>query len=185
MSPDPASIISLIAGSVDQSPYSSIKGFPLWTSPFQGKDFLQLYEYLHQQQSYVTPLLDLMTPSNLKMDWCNYSYNVILNSDYVLTWFNDYFAVRKKVNGSRSGGFLPDVYQIWDEVIWLTPEKGHLLSNTSICWELTEPSLEVSRQLNYNDWKQLRLFFFCFLPQETCNVIIPVFFNPSLGPPFA
>ena len=47
------------------------------------------------------------------------------------------------MNGSRSGGFLPDAYQIWDEAIWLTPEEGHLLSNAPICWELTEPSMEV------------------------------------------
>ena len=43
-----------------------------------------------------------------------------------------------------------------------------------------EPSPEVSQQLNYNDWKQLGL-----LPQEICKVIIPVFSNPSSGPPFA
>ena len=84
------------------------------------------------------------------------------------------------MNGSRSGGFLPDVYQILDEVIWLTPEKGCLLSNIPICWEEIGPSPKVSQQLNYNDWKQLG-----FLPQEICNVIIPVFSNPSLGSPFA
>ena len=39
------------------------------------------------------------------------------NLDYTLSWFNDYFAALKKLNGSRSGGFLPDVYQIWYEVI--------------------------------------------------------------------
>ena len=39
------------------------------------------------------------------------------NLDYTLSWFNDYFAAHEKLNGSRSGGFLPDVYQIWDEVI--------------------------------------------------------------------
>ena len=83
-----------------------------------------------------------------------------------------------KVNGSRSGGFLPGIYQKWDEVIWLTPKKGCLLSNAPICWEQIEPSPEASRQLN--DWKQLG-----FLPQEIYNTIIPVFSNPSLGPPFA
>ena len=97
----------------------------------------------------------------------------------ILTWFNDYFAARKKVNGSRSGGFLPDVYQIRDEVIWLTPKKGHLLSNVPIYWEQIEPSPEVS-QLNYNDWKQLGL-----LPQEIYNTVIPMFSKPSLGPPLA
>ena len=43
----------------------------------------------------------------------------------------------------------------------------------------TESSPKVSQQLNYNDWKQLG-----FLPQEICNIIIPVFSNPSSGPPF-
>ena len=120
-----------------------------------------------------------------KMDCCNtlylnYGPNGTFNFDYTLSWFNDYFAVHKKVNGSRSGGFLPGVYQIWDEIIWLIPEKGHLLSNAPICWEQIKPSPEVSLQLNNNEWKQLG-----FLPQEICNVIIPVFSDPSSGPPFA
>ena len=58
--------------------------------------------------------------------------------------------------------FLLDVYQIWDEVIWLTPEKGYLMSSAPICWEQIEPSPEVSQQLRHNDWKQLG-----FLLQET------------------
>ena len=87
-----------------------------------------------------------------KMDCCNtlylnYGPNGTFNFDYTLSWFNDYFAVHKKVNGSRSGGFLPGVYQIWDEIIWLIPEKGHLLSNAPICWEQIKPSPEVSLQL--------------------------------------
>ena len=98
----------------------------------------------------------------------------------LLFWFNDYFSAHKKVNGSIPGGFLPDIYQIWDEVIWLTPEKRCLLSNVPICWEQIESSPEASQQHNYNDWKQL-----VFVPQEICNVIIPVFSNPSSGPPFA
>ena len=82
-----------------------------------------------------------------------------------------------KANRSRSNGFLPDVFHIWDEVIWLTPEKGRLISTAPICWEQTEPSPKLRQQLIYNDWKQLR-----FLPQEICNVIIPVFSNTSSGP---
>ena len=73
------------------------------------------------------------------------------NFDYTLSQFNDYFTTHK-VNGSRSNGFLPDVYQIQDEVIWLTPEKGRLISTAPICWEQIKPSPEVS-QLNYSDWK--------------------------------
>ena len=54
------------------------------------------------------------------------------NFDYTLSQFNDYFTTHK-ANRSGSNGFLPDVYQIWDEVIWLTPEKGRLLSTAPIC----------------------------------------------------
>ena len=48
-------------------PSSSVEGFPWWTSPLQGKDFLQVCKYL-RQQSYVMPLLNLMTSNNPKMD---------------------------------------------------------------------------------------------------------------------
>ena len=112
--------------------------------------------------------------------YCTLTMGIMWLLILILTWFNDYFAAHKKVNGSRSGGFLPDAYQIWDQVIWLTPKKGCLLSNATICGEQIEPSPEVSQQFNYNDWKQLG-----FLPQEVYNTIILVFCNPSLGPPFA
>ena len=102
-----------------------------------------------------------MASSNPKMEWynilyLNYGHNTTFNFDYILSWFNDYFASLKKVNGSRSGGFLPDVYQIRDEVIWLTPEKGCLLSNAPICWEEIEPSPKVSQHLiivTGNNWE--------------------------------
>ena len=51
-------------------PSSSVEGFRRWTSPLQGKDFLQVCEYL-RQQSHAMPLLHLMTFTNPKMDWCN------------------------------------------------------------------------------------------------------------------
>ena len=100
------------------------------------------------------------------------------NFDYTLSQFNDYFATHK-TSRSRSHRFLSDIYQIWDEVIRLTPEKGRLISPAPICWEQTKPSPKVSQQLNYSDWKHLG-----FLPQQMCNVIIPLFSNPNSGPPF-
>ena len=67
-------------------PSSSMEGFPWWTSPLQGKDFLQVCEYL-RQQSHAMPLLHLMTSTNPKMDWCNilhfnYGHNVTFNYDF-------------------------------------------------------------------------------------------------------
>ena len=55
-------------------PSSSVEGFPWWTSPLQGKDFLQVCKYLRQ----------LMTSNNLKMDWCNYGHNMTFNFDFNL-----------------------------------------------------------------------------------------------------
>ena len=66
-------------------PSSSVEGFPWWTSPLQGKDFLQVCEYL-RQQSHAMPLRHLMTSTTPKMDWCNtlysnYGHNVTFNFD--------------------------------------------------------------------------------------------------------
>ena len=114
------------------------------------------------------PLLNLMTSNNPKMDWCNtlyrnYGYNVTFNFDYTLCWFNDYSAAHKKTNKSRSDGFLHDVYQIWKQIIWLTPEKGHLMSSALICWEQIEPSPKVRTTImTGNNWG------FC-LKKYTCN----------------
>ena len=82
------------------------------------------------------PLLYLKTCNNPKMDGCNtlyfnYGYNATFNFDYTLSLFNEYFATYE-ANWSRSNGFLPDLYQIWDDVIWLTPEKGCLISTAPI-----------------------------------------------------
>ena len=54
------------------------------------------------------PLLNLMTPNNPKMDWCNtlsFNYEHNVTFDYTFSWFNDYFATHKKVNESRSVAF--------------------------------------------------------------------------------
>ena len=90
-------------------PSSSVEGFLWWTSPLQGKDFLQVCKYLWQQ-SYVMPLLHQMTSTSPKMDWCNtlyfnYGHNVTFNFDYTLSRFDDCFTIHK-ANRSRSNGFF-------------------------------------------------------------------------------
>ena len=102
--------------------------------------------------------LHLMTSNNHKIYWCktlyfNYGHNVIFNLDYTLSQFNDYFATHK-ANGFGSKGFLLDVYKIWDEVIWLIPEKGHLIFTVPICWEQIEPPQKLANNLSMigNTW---------------------------------
>ena len=83
-------------------PSSSVEGFPWWTSPLQGKDFLQVCKYLWQQ-SHAMPLLHLKTSTNPKMDWCNtlyfnYGHNMTFNFDYTLSRFNDCFATHRQID---------------------------------------------------------------------------------------
>ena len=127
------STIDVIAGSAEHSPPHQLKASHDGFLCFKERTFFN----------------SVMTSNTLKMDWCNilyhnYRHNVTFNFDYTLSWFNGYFAAVKKVKGSRSGGFLPDVYQIWDEVIWLTPKEGYLLADTPICWKQIQPPPEVS-----------------------------------------
>ena len=66
-------------------PSSSVEGFLWWTFPLQGKDLLQVCEYL-RQQSHSMPLLHLMTFINPKMDWWkilhfDYGHSVTFNFD--------------------------------------------------------------------------------------------------------
>ena len=63
-------------------PSSPVEGFRRWTSPLQGKDFLQVCEYL-RQHSQTMPLIHLMTSTNPKMDW----YNTLhFNSGHTVTF---------------------------------------------------------------------------------------------------
>ena len=83
-------------------PSSSVEGFLWWTSPLQGKDFLQVCEYL-RRQLHAMSLLHLMTSTNPKMDWCNtlyfnYGHNMTFNFDYTLSRFNDYFATHRQID---------------------------------------------------------------------------------------
>ena len=153
--------ISLTVGSLEHSPPHQ------WKSSHGG--------HLHYKE-----ILKKKTPKIVGCNtlYFNYGYNLTFKFDCPLSQYNDEFATYN-ANRSRSNGFLPDIYQVWNEVIWLTPEKGRLISTAPICWEQIEPSPEISQQLNYSDWKHLG-----FLLQEICNVIIPVFSNPNSGPPF-
>ena len=83
------STINQIAGSAEHSPPHQLKASDGEFLHFKEKT-LQLCQYLHQQQSCVMPLFNMMTSNNLKMDWyntlyLNYGHNVTFNFNYVLT----------------------------------------------------------------------------------------------------
>ena len=40
-----------------------------------------------------TFLNSVMKSNNPKMEWYNYKHNITFNFEYLLTWFNDYFAL--------------------------------------------------------------------------------------------
>ena len=131
-------------------PSSSVEGFLWWASPLQGKDFLQVCEYLQQQRSYVMPLLNLMTSNNPKMDWCNtlyfnYEHDITFNFDYTFSWLNDYF-------------------EIWDKVIWLTPGSAERSSlhqwKASLGGHLHFKEKTFSKSVNTFNNSHMRCLFF-------------------------
>ena len=93
VTPDPVSKIGLIARSAKCSLHHHWRLHVVGFSDSRKR----LSSAINKQKSYVT-LLNLKTSNNPKMDWynsmyLNYGHNVTFNSDYVLTWFNDYFAL--------------------------------------------------------------------------------------------
>ena len=77
------------------------------------------------------PLLNLMTSNNPKMDWYNtwflsYGYNRILTLIILCLGLKIVLLHIRRQMGLGPVVFLLDVYQIWNDVIWLTPEKGTL-----------------------------------------------------------
>ena len=124
LTPTLHSTIGLTAGSVEPSPLHRWKASCGGHLHFKEKTFSKCVNTF-DNQLHAMPLLHLMTSTNPKMDWCNtlyFNYGHKVTFDYTLFRFNDYFTTHK-ANRSGSNGFLPDVYQIWDEVIWLTPKK--------------------------------------------------------------
>ena len=68
----------------------------LWSVPPSHQLKTSQSRFLHFKEK--TFFNSVMTSSNPKMDWynilyLNYGHNVTFNYDYVLTWFNDYFAL--------------------------------------------------------------------------------------------
>ena len=77
------------------------------------------------------PLLNLMISNNPKMDWyntwyLNYGHNRILTLIILCLGLEIVLLHIRRQMGLGPVVFLLDVYQIWDDVIWLTPEKGTL-----------------------------------------------------------
>ena len=97
-------------------PSSSVEGFPWWTSPLQGKDFLQVCEYL-RQQSHAMPLLHLMTFTNPKMDWCTLLASklmlLIADGSYLLT-IKSYLLIRAGLAATLLGSrWVPGMVAPW------------------------------------------------------------------------
>ena len=90
LTPTLHSTISLTAGSVEHSPLYQWKASRGGHFRFKESTFFHVCKYLRQQQSYVMPLLHLMTSNNPQMDW----YNTLhFNYGHNVTCFNDCFAL--------------------------------------------------------------------------------------------
>ena len=143
LTPTLHSTIGLTAGSVEHSPLHQWKAFHGGHLHFKERTFSKSVNTFDKNHMRCLFFIWWHLPT---LKWTgatlyfNYGHNVTFNFDYTLSRFNDYFATHK-ANRSRSNGFLPDVYQIWDEVIWLTPEKRRLISTSPMCWEQSHPQI--------------------------------------------
>nr|XP_031535719.1 endogenous retrovirus group PABLB member 1 Env polyprotein-like [Vicugna pacos] len=78
----------------------------------------------------------------------------------------------KQQEADISGRLTGQVYQIWDEYMWITPETGKLTNPADICWEQKEqPCGYNERTLTKKDWKYLG-----YTSQRLCKWTIDVTF---------
>ena len=86
----------------------------------------------------------------------------------------------KKESGSltkegQAFWYLEQYYQVWDEYFWMTPEKGQLITPTTICWEQKEHKVGFGDHLL--DPKELKYMGYLF--PEQCKQIFEVTYHPN------
>ena len=118
-------------------PSSSVEGFPWWTSPLQGNNLSKSANTFNSNHMWCLFFIwrHLTTLKWTGATRCTLTMDIM----WLLILIIDCLSSMTSLLHIRQIGlnlmvFLPDGYQIWNEVIWLTPEKGCLISTAPICW---------------------------------------------------
>ena len=86
-----------------------------------------------------------------------------------------------KSKQSEINQYFDQFYQIWDEYMWVTPEKGQLVRIAEICWEQDVHIIGYDIQMmDKNNLKPMD-----FLQTEQCHKIDKVMYYPNQSTPMA
>ena len=128
-------------------PLSVMDGLPCWVSPLRQGDFKPLCSFLGQQKETFLPLVN----HNLSLlSWCKpdlqsidlahgVTFDVNISFVEVTKAYTSYLKNKKeKISLTSKEGqtsrYVEQFYQVWDEYFWMTPEKGQLITSTTIFW---------------------------------------------------
>ena len=124
---------------------SVMDGLPWQVLPLRYGDFIPLSSFLKQQKG---TFLSLTNHNLSLLSWCKkkpsmglghgVTFNMNASLMEVTRAYISYMRNKKEKHSLTKGGqasrYLEQYYQVWDEYFWMTPEKGQLITSTTIFW---------------------------------------------------
>ena len=134
------SIKNLIAGCVELCPCPSWMDFHGGYHLFKGVTCLVYVIFLPQTKWQKLSAETVITiPTNhwyhRKADSLAESQKILFNYTLSLENAYQYYVTASNSKQSKANRYFDQIYQIWDDYMWVTPEKGQLIMIADICWE--------------------------------------------------
>ena len=133
-------------------PRSIMDGLPWWVSSLRRYDMPSLCDFLiHRKPQKSSAETVIKTPTN---HWCDRKAGSLAEShkicfNYTLSLENAYqcYVTVSNSKQSKANRYFDQIYQIWDDYMWVTPEKGQLVIIADICWEQDIHTIEYNNQM--------------------------------------
>lgn len=121
-------------------PRSIMDGLSWWLSSLRRCDMPSLCDFLlHRNPQKPSAETVITTPTN---HWCDRKADSLAESqkilfNYTLSLENayQYYVTASNSKQSKANRYFDQIYQIWDDYMWVTPEKGQPVMIADICWE--------------------------------------------------
>ena len=159
---------------------SIMDGLPWWVSPLRRGDMPSLCDYflqMKQQKSNVETVITAATTHwfDKKADDLTKGhgihFNCILSSENAY----QYYVIANKSKQLKKNRYFDQFYQIWNEYMWITPEKGQLVMIADICWEQAVHTTGYNNQtIDKKDLKPMG-----FPRTEQCYKIYKITYDPN------
>ena len=165
---------------------SVMDGLPWWVSPLWRGGMPSLCDFLHQAKQQKSSLETVITAATTH--WCDKKADNLTNGhgihfNYTLSSENayQYHVTANKSKQLEINQYFDQFYQIWDEYMWVTPEKGQLVRIAEICWEQDVHIIGYNIQkMDKNNLKPMD-----FLQIEQCHKTYKVTYYPNQSTPMA